>query len=104
MKEATASGTDHGKIVEVVWEEWKRRVTSVAERGIRLMNVVPGRAKSWWDNEMEAAIVERWWSCRSLRRESVGKRGKAWEEYKSKRCVVKKIIRQKKGEDRARTL
>ena len=77
MKEATASGTDHGKIVEVVWEEWKRRVTSVAERGIRLMKVVPGRARSWWDNEMEAAIVERWWLCRSLRRESVGKRGKS---------------------------
>ena len=47
VKEATASGTDHGEIVEVVWEEWKRRVTSVAERGIRLMKVVPGRAKSW---------------------------------------------------------
>jgi len=27
--------------------------------------------------------------------------GKAWKEYKSKRCVVKKIIRQKKEEDRA---
>ena len=67
MKEATASRTDHGEIVEVVWEEWKRRVTSAAERGVGL-KVVPARAKSWWDNEVEAAIEERRRSCRSLRR------------------------------------
>ena len=30
--------------------------------------------------------------------------GKAWEDYKSKRRVAKKIIRWKKEEDRARTL
>ena len=109
VKEATASRTDHGEIVEVVWKEWKRRVTSVAERGIGLKKVVPARAKSWWDNEVKAAIEERRRSCRPLRRaqrdgRSRSEIGKAWEEYKSKRCVVKKIIRQKKEEDRARTL
>ena len=55
VKEVTASRTDHGEIVEIVWEEWKRRVTSAAERGIRLMKVVPGRAKSWWDNEIRGS-------------------------------------------------
>ena len=68
VKEATASRTEHGEIVEVVWEEWKRRVTSAAEKGIGLKKVVPARAKSWWDDEIEAAIEERWQSCRFLRR------------------------------------
>ena len=58
---------------------------------------------------LEAAIEERRQSCRSLRRaqRDSGSRsviGKAWEDYKSKKHVVKKIIRRKKEEDRARTL
>ena len=109
VKEATASRIEHGEIVEVVWEEWKRRVTSAAEKGIGLKKVVPARAKSWWDDEIEAAIKERRRSCRSLRRAQRNSRsrseiGKTWEDYKSKRRVVKKIIRRKKVEDTARTL
>ena len=82
---------------------------SAAERGTGLKKVVPARVKSWWDNEIEAAIEERWRSCRSLRRaqrncKSRSEIGKAWEVYESKRHVVKKIIRQKKEEDRARML
>ena len=82
---------------------------SAAERGTGLKKVVPARVKSWWDNEIEAAIEERWRSCRSLRRaqrncRSRSEIGKVLEVYKSKRHVVKNIIRQKKEEDRARTL
>ena len=84
-------------------------MTSAAERGIGLKKVVPARVKSWWDNEIEAAIEERQRSCRSVRRaqrncRSRSEIGKVWEVYKSKRRVIKKIIRQKKEEDRARTL
>ena len=106
VKEATASRADHGEIVEVVWEKWKRRVTSAAERGIGLKKVMPARAKSWWDDEIEAAIEERRRSCRFLRRAQRDGRSRSeiGKEYKSKRRVVKKVIRRKKEEDRARTL
>ena len=51
--------------MEVVWEEWKRGVTSAVERGIGLKKVVPAREKSWWYDEIEE---ERWRSCKTLRR------------------------------------
>ncbi len=109
VRDATASRTDHGEIVEVVWQEWKRRVTTAAEMGIGQKKVVKARAKSWLDDDVEAAIEERRRSCRSLRRAQRDGRnkseiGKAWEDYKGKRREVKKIIRRKKEEDRARTI
>ena len=79
---------------------------SAAERGTGLKKVVRARVKSWWDNEIEAAIEERRWLCRSLRRaqRNCRSRSEVGKVYENKRHVVKKIIRQKKEEDRARML
>lgn len=53
--------------MKVVWEEWKRRVTSAFE-GSRTKKVVPAGAKSCWNDEVKAAIEERRRLSRSLRR------------------------------------
>ncbi len=109
VREAAANSTNNTETAEIVWEEWKRRANAEAEIGIGQKRVVAARAKSWWDGEVAKAIEERRRACRSLRRaqRQRGSRetlGRAWEEYKTKRREVKRLIRQKKEEDRERTL
>ena len=99
-----------GDSVEVVWEEWKRRVLAAAEVGIGKKRVVPARSRSWWDEDVEVAIGERRCACRRLRwlrnsgRGSAEEVEEAWEVYKVKRREVKRLIARKKELDRTRVL
>ena len=52
------------------------------------------RSRSWWDEDVEVAIGERWCACRRLRwlrnsgRGSVEEVEEAWEVYKVKTLIA----------------
>ena len=107
--EAIRKDREGGELVEAVWEEWKKRVITAAERGIgkKRVNCL---SKGWWSEDVLDAIKDRRDICRKLRQaRRSGNRNhaevsKLWEVYRLKRKGVKKIIRNEKRQNRKKVL